>query len=59
MIVIDGEFVGQWQLKASYGDTALELTPVVPLSAAERKAVASAAALLAAFLELPATVTTR
>ena len=59
MIVIDGEFVGQWQRKASSAGTALELMPVVPLSAAERKAVASAAALLAAFLELPATVTTR
>ena len=59
MIVIDGQFVGRWQRKPSPGGVALELTPVVPLSAAERKAVASAAALLGEFLELPATVTTR
>ena len=59
MIVVDGQFVGRWQRRPSPRGVALDLTPVLPLSAAERKAVASAAALLGAFLELPVTVTTR
>ena len=59
MIVVNGEFVGRWQRKPAVGGVVLELSPLVPLTAAERKAVASAAALLGAFLELPATVTTR
>ena len=59
MIVVDGQFVGSWRRKPSRDGVALTLAPVVPLTAAERKAVASAASRLGSFLELPATVTTR
>jgi hypothetical protein len=59
MIVVDGQFVGRWQRKPSPAGVTIELAPLVPLAAAERRAVARAAAALARFLALPATVTTR
>ena len=48
-----------WRGDTTLDEGAVELNLMVTLGAAERKAVAAAAAAYGAFLELPAAVTTR
>ena len=59
VVIVDGQLVGEWRREPTRDGVAIALTLLAPLGAAERKAVASAAAAYGAFLELPAAVTTR
>ena len=59
VVIVDGQLVGEWRRETTLDEVAVELNLMVTLGAAERKAVAAAAAAYGAFLELPAAVTTR
>ena len=59
VIIVDGQLVGDWRRELARNRVAIELNLLSRLGAAERNALASAAAAYGAFLELPAAVTTR
>jgi hypothetical protein len=52
IVVIDGQVVGGWKRAIAKGRVLLELTPIVPLKKADRRAIELAAQRYAAFLGL-------
>lgn len=56
VILINGRLAGTWRRVAGRRELTAELTPLIPLTAADRQAIARAAEQLSAFLEHPVTV---